>query len=186
MKNEANIRYYGGDDDAVYVAPLGTPLPVGLEELPAAYVSPGFLDESGLEDTVTETVNETKVHQGGRTAKTKINREKLEKKFVCTEENAVVAGLMHPGSTASTSVEGVTTRKNIQKTKSDPHVWVFDNYDESVADLIHRREIWSRGEVTARGAVGRTASGATLHEFTVTCTGTADTVTNDPAAAVAA
>jgi len=184
MKSEANIRIWGGDDDSVSVAPLGTTLPVGLTPLAAPFKDVGFLDESGIEDSITEESVEVRVHQGYRIARTKTTGRKLSKKIICTEENAVVLGLRDPGATVTTAA-GVTTRKGIHKSKSDPRVWVFDTYDESTSDEIQRREVWSRGEVTERGAVSRTANGASLYEFTVTCTGTADEITNAPGVAAA-
>lgn len=181
MKNESNVRIYGGDDSTVWAAPKGTTLPDDLTDLVAPFEDAGFLSPDGTEQTTENEVVEVKAHQGGRIVRTKVTGRKDTFKFTCTETNAVTIGLLSPAATITTTA-GVTKIADQEKDARDERVFIIDEYDEE----IQKRVVYSRAEVTSRGAIAHKSGEPTLYEFTVTSYGAIYTLTNDPALAVEA
>jgi hypothetical protein len=176
--NEDNVRIYGGEEDRVSVAPVGTTIVETLADLGIDYKGLGLLGEDGLEEEVETEGVEVRVHQGFRIVRNKNTGVKHTIKVIASETNAVTFGLRHPGS-ERTTVGGVTVIKGIEKMKRDERQLVVDTFDEGV----HHRRFYSRAEVTERATLSRKANEATLYEFTFTSYGEIIDVTNDPAMA---
>jgi hypothetical protein len=179
-KNDQNIRFYGGDDSAVYYGPLGSTFPTLLEEPGVAFEDVGLLGEDGITLTQKSETKQVKVHQGGRVARTKILGVEHTFKFVCSETTAKTYGLLYPAAKFTTT-GGVTRITDVEKIKRDERCFIVDEFDED----IHKRILYTRAEITERADISHKAGEETLYEFTVTNYGEIVIETNDPAVAVA-
>lgn len=179
--NEDNVRIYGGDDDRVSVAPVGTTIVETLADLGIEYKGLGLLGEDGLEEEVETENVEVRVHQGFRIVRNKNTGVKHTVKVIASETNSVTFELRHPSATKVTT-GGVTVIKGIEKMKRDERQLVVDTFDEG----IHSRRFYARAEVTERATLSKKANEATLYEFTFTSYGEIIDVTNDAALAVEA
>jgi hypothetical protein len=175
-KNLANIRIYGDDQSAVYVAPKGTTLPTTLAAPVAAFVELGWLSEDGAEIGRDVSTSDFSAWQGGTTVRSKITGVKNTIKVTCLEETAVALGLYYPGMTSAT-VTGVTTITVPGGSKANEKALVIDYID----DTVTKRYACARAEVTGVGTVGHKNSDMTMYEFTFTIYGGFSIITNNPA-----
>lgn len=176
-KNLAAIRVYGDILSAVYAAASGTTGPIALAAVAATYKDVGWLGEDGVAFARKVDVKKFKAHQGATTVKTKVVGTENSFKFQCLEENAVVLGLMHAGSTGVTTT-GVTTITVPGGMAADPRAWVVDEF-EGIA--IQTRYIIPVGTVGDRGELVYKSDDMTIYEFTVDVTGDFSIVTNSTA-----
>lgn len=178
-KNLANIRIYGDQDSAVYVAPKGTTGPVGLAAPSATFADLGWLSEDGTDITRETSSNDFTAWQGGTIVRSKTSGVKDTIKVVCLEETAVALGLYYPGMTAATTT-GVTTITVPGGSKANEKALVVDFID----DTVTKRYSIPRAEVTSVGTVSHKNSDMTMYEFTFTIYGGFSIITNNPALAV--
>jgi hypothetical protein len=176
-KNLAGVRIYGDILSAVYAAASGTTGPVGLAAVAVAYKDMGWLGESGVSLSRKVDVKKFKAHQGGTVVKTKVTGTENSFKFQCSEENAIVLGLMHAGSSGVTAV-GVSTITVPGGMTADPRAWVVDEFEGT---SIQTRYIIPVGTVGDRGEVVMSSEELTIYEFTVDITGDFSIVTNSTA-----
>ena len=88
QKNADNVRIYGGLDDAVWIAPLGTVLPTDLVlELPSPWVELGWLAEDGIPLSMTTDVQSFRGHQGGSLLRRKVVSTEKGISFTALEES---------------------------------------------------------------------------------------------------
>lgn len=179
-KNLANIRIYGDQDSAVYVAPKGTTGPVGLAAPAAAFADLGWLSEDGTDITRESSSTDFTAWQGGTIVRTKVSGVKDTLKVVCLEETAVALGLYYPGSTSAT-VTGTTTITVPGGAKSNEKALVVDFLD----DTVTKRYSIPRAEVTSVGTISHKNTDMTMYEFTFTIYGGFTIITNNPALATA-
>lgn len=179
-KNLANIRIYGDQSSAVYVAPKGTTMPTALAAPAVTFADLGWLSEDGTEIGREVSSTDFTAWQGGTIVRSKITGTKNTIKVTCLEETAVQLGLYYPGSTSAT-VTGTTTITVPGGSKSNEKALVVDFLD----DTITKRYSIPRAEVTSVGAVGHKNSDMTMYEFTFTIYGDFTIITNNPAAATA-
>lgn len=179
-KNLANIRIYGDQDSAVYVAPKGTTLPVGLAAPAAAFQDLGWLSEDGVDVTRESSSTDFTAWQGGTIVRSKVSGVKDTVKVVCLEETAIALGLLYPGSTSATAT-GVTTISVPGGAASNEKALLVDFIDDDVT----KRYSIPRAEVTGTGTVGHKNSDMTMYEFTFTIYGDFEIITNNPAVATA-
>lgn len=177
-KNLANIRIYGDDQSAVYVAPKGTTLPTALAAPAAAFADLGWLSEDGVDVTRESSSTDFTAWQGGTIVRSKVSGVKDTVKVVCLEETAVALGLLYPGSTSATTT-GTTTIAVPGGSKSNEKALVVDFID----DAISKRYAIPRAEVTGVGTVSHKNSDMTMYEFTFTIYGGFTIITNNPALA---
>lgn len=175
--NLAAVRAYGDLSSAVRVAASGTTGPIGLAAPAAAFKDVGWLGEDGVSLSRKVESKTFKAHQGGTTVKTKITGTENSFKFQCNEENAVVLGLMHAGSTGAT-VTGTSTITIPGGMTSDPRAWVIDEFEGTT---INTRYIIPVGTVTDRGDIVMKYDDVTIYEFTVVITGDFSMITNSTA-----
>lgn len=180
-KNQANVRIYGDDGDAVYVGPKGVTFPTGIEAPTGNTLEAiGWLGEDGINLDQDITVNTFNGHQGGAQLRQKKSAVSRSFTFQALEETATTLGLYYPGLTATTSgsgAESVTTFAVPAGARSDERAWMIETWDD---------DIWKRynipvGEVGETGTVSHTNSGLTIYEFTVAILGGFDIVSNNPA-----
>ena len=176
-KNLAAVRVYGDILSAVYAAASGTTGPVGLAAVAVTYKDMGWLGESGVSLSRKVDVKKFKAHQGGTVVKTKVTGTENSFKFQCSEENAIVLGLMHAGSSGVTAV-GVSTITVPGGMTADPRAWVVDEFEGTA---IQTRYIIPVGTVGDRGEVVMSSEELTIYEFTVDVTGDFEIVTNSTA-----
>lgn len=164
MNTSANIQIYGGDDDAVSVAPFGTTAPVGLATLAAPFKGVGWLSEDGISwDDSTDKVTIV-AHQGGVEVVEIITKVAREFKFQCLEETALVLGLRYPGYVPTTTA-GVHGGE-VPAPAADPRVWILDTFSVSnVGDQLRR--IVPKGQVSGTGTLVAQRGATSIYEFTV-------------------
>lgn len=179
-KNLANIRIYGDQDSAVYVAPKGTTGPVGLAAPAAAFQDLGWLSEDGTDITRESSSTDYTAWQGGTIVRSKVSGVKDTVKVVCLEETAVALGLYYPGMTSSTTT-GTTTITVPGGSKSNEKALVVDFID----DTVTKRYSIPRAEVTSVGTISHKNTDMTMYEFTFTIYGGFSIITNNPALATA-
>lgn len=181
MADNANIRAWG--QGVVYVAPVGTTGPTDVTTpLGASWDDLGELDQdAGADLTISEDT--TDVYAWGKGLARRIkSKHKREIKVVVLETNAVVLGLVNPGSTATN--DGTITTYVVKQPTADPRAFVIHEVD---GDVIRRRII-KRAEVSAVGeAIKDGETGVTQWPLTIAIYPDASTseiwteITNDPA-----
>lgn len=168
-KDRTNIRIYGDDASAVWVAPKGTTGPTTLAAPGVGYVEVGWLSEDGIDFDRDANVAEFNGFQGGAIVRTKKTSVKDTFKFVCLEETATTLGLAYAGVTATTAT-GVDTFHIANQTASDERAWVVDVVDGTIT----KRYVVASGEAELTGTIAHKNSDMTMYEFTVTITGAYD------------
>lgn len=72
-RNSDNVRVFGSLDDMLWLAPVGTTMPLTLDVmLPSPWVPAGWLAEAGVPINVSTDVEKFKAYQGGTTIRTKV------------------------------------------------------------------------------------------------------------------
>jgi hypothetical protein len=165
-KDRTNIRTYGDDDSAVFVAPLGTTGPTTLAAPGVGFEEVGWISEDGVDVDRESNVEEFPGWQGGAIVKRKKTSVKDTFKFVCLEETAVTMGLAFAGVTPTTAT-GVDTFAITNQTASDERAWVVDMYDGAT----QKRYVVPNGEAELTGTISHKNSDLTMYEFTVTIFG---------------
>ncbi len=179
-KNLANIRIYGDEASAVYVAPKGATMPADLAAPGVTFADLGWLSEDGTEISREMSSNDFTAWQGGTIVRSKVSGVKDTVKVTCLEETAVALGLYYPGSTSVTTTG--TTKLTVKGgSVSNEKALVIDFLDGSIT----KRYAIPRAEVTGVGTVGHKNSDMTMYEFTFTIYGGFDIITNNPAVAAA-
>jgi hypothetical protein len=179
----ANPRIWSGAD--VYVADVGTTAPTDIATAWAAgWEAVGLLDgDAGM----TESREEDQVDHfawGGVLVRTTRSKHKRTITVTALEDNAVVFGLVQPGSEAETTT-GITTRTVIVPT-TDPRAFGLELVD---GDITKRRVI-PRGEIVSVGEISLNDSELAAYELTINIYPDAEGVlyldiTDDPQAVVA-
>lgn len=160
-KDVDNIHIFGSEEDTLWLAPLGTTLPTGLEAPAAAFNDVGYNGESGFDLNREDDVASFKVHQGGKTVRKKVTSSATSIVFRTVEENEVTAKLAD-NITATATLEGVTTSTISSARKVQAYAAVLDLYDDGV---MVRRCI-PRYEVAGGGTETFSNSAITEREFT--------------------
>lgn len=176
-KNQANIRIYGDDDDAVWTAPKGSTLPTDLAAPAAPFEELGWLGEDGINIEQSFTRNKFNAHQGGALVRGKNSGLERTFAFACLEETATVLGLYYPGITGTRDVATGVTRYTVPAgARSNERAWVVDCHD----DGVQKRLVVDVGEVAETGTIAHTNSGLTIYQFTVDILGDFELIGNSP------
>lgn len=151
MVNSDLARIYGGDADAVYLAPLGTVLPVDLDSAPGVgFEDVGWLHSDGITETLTGSVEKIRGHQGNGVVRTRINEPGTTVSFTALETSDMTQGLRYDeASVTSTAGVRTATRGPGQRVQARACVIdVFDADDETVKErfVIPRLEISPNGD----------------------------------------
>lgn len=179
-KNLANIRIYGDQDSAVYIADKGTTGPTTLAAPGVSYDDLGWISEDGTEVGRETSSTDFTAWQGGTIVRSKVSGVKDMIKVTALEETAISLGLYYPGMSAVTAT-GVTTITVPGGSNSNEKALVVDFIDDDVT----KRYVIPRAEVTSVGTVGHKNTDMTMYEFTFTIYGGFTIITNNPAVAVA-
>lgn len=156
-----------GANSGVWVGVAGAALPTSASGVIATGASGfgevGWLSSDGITESHGMDSNPVNAWQGGSQIKILKNNETRSFKFQALEENAVVMGLLRPGSTVSTAGNVTTTRVK-SATGSNRLPFVID----LIADASTKKRICiDSGEVSEFADVVYTDSALTVYEFTV-------------------
>lgn len=179
-KNLANIRIYGDQDSAVYIANKGVTGPTTLAAPAVDYKDLGWISEDGAEIGRETSSTDFTAWQGGTIVRSKVSGVKDTIKVTALEETAVSLGLYYPGMT-STTTTGTTTITVPGGSAANEKALVVDFIDDDVT----KRYVIPRAEVTSVGTVGHKNTDMTMYEFTFTIYGGFTIITNNPALATA-
>jgi hypothetical protein len=176
--NAANARIFGSDNDAVFIAPIGTQLPEGLST-PDGFTDAGWLHDDGI--TIGGDTNIAKFtgHQGGRTVRTKVTNSSTTFKFQCLETTALTLGLQLNILEKTGDTQTVKARVSSGR-KVESRAFAIDVYDEDATTLQYRYAI-ARGEIGERQEFTLSGSNITGYTFTVEIIGDYWIITNDQA-----
>lgn len=174
----ANIRIYGDDSSAVYVAPKGTTGPTDLAAPAVTYKDLGWISEDGTDINREMSSNDFTAWQGGTIVRSKKSGVKDTIKVTALEETATALGLYYPGATTAT-VTGISTITVPGGSRSNEKALVVDFID----DTVTKRYVIPRAEVTSVGTVSHKNTDMTMYEFTFTVYGGFTIITNNPSLA---
>lgn len=150
MLNADNARIYGGDSDAVHLAPYGTALPTGLNDaLDGAFEDVGWLHSDGVTETLSGSKTKLRGHQGQAVVRTRMTEPGTEYSFHALESKAQTKSLRY-------NEKAVDTTNGIRKTTRGAgqlvsvRTAVIDFYDAD-DETIHDRLCIPRFEIVANG-----------------------------------
>ena len=180
--NAANARIFGSDDDAVFIAPLGTTLPGDLDTPDVSFVDAGWLHTDGITVGGDTNVEKFRGHQGGKVIRTKVTESNTTFQFQCLETTALTLGLQL-NVLETNPVNGSATRMKVSSgRKVEARTFVIDVYDDDAGDeTIHYRYEIPRGEIGERAEFTLSNSDIVGYTFTVEVIDDFYVVTNDPA-----
>lgn len=162
VTNANNARIWGGDNDSIWLAPVGTTLPTTIDAVPGA----GFEDVGWLhEDGITETANGSKEvirgHQGAGVVRTRMSETGTSIAFTALEDKAQTNSLRyHEKSSEVTAGVRKVTRGAGQRVSA--RAAVIDLYDID-NETIRKRLIIPRLEIVPTG--DKTYSNADISGF---------------------
>lgn len=176
-KVDENVRIYGGLNDTVWLAPLGTTLPTGLAAPGAGFEDVGYLGEAGIDKARDESVSKFRAHNAGKVVRTKVTESGESIVFRTIEENGVTTAL---GETIVSEVVATGVRTRTMSTASEVKVraGVLDLYDGEK----HIRRVYPRLEITGGGNVTWSKDNLTEREFTAEIIGDYFEIEVDPEA----
>lgn len=153
-KNTELARIWGGDDDAIWLADVGTDtssidLDTDLSQN-AAFEEVGWLEtDTGLTESATGSVEKIRAHQGNRVIRTRISESGTTIAFVALEDKAQTRELRYDVTTSS-STGGVRTETRTPGQKVARRVAVIDTFDAD-SDSIKERKVIDVFEISANG-----------------------------------
>jgi len=191
--NANNARIFGSDVDAIYLAPLGTPLPTSIDEpLNAAFEDIGWLHSDGIKETLTGSKSVIRGYQGGGVVRTLMQETGTTIGFHALESKPQTKALRYDEKDVqiTNGVRKVTRGPGQKVSVRVAVIDLFDTDDTTVKErhVIERFEVVPDGERTFVGSdiagfpmVGEiigdyvtyesAGSGATSNAWTVTVSG---------------
>lgn len=161
-KDQRLIHIYGGEDDTLWLAPLGTTLPVDLTTpLPAAWRDTGYNDEAGFDLNREDDVQSFRVHQAGKIVKKKVVSSSTSLVFRTVEDNELAISLAD-NVKETTEGAGIITRVNGSAREVQAFAFCLDLFDGD----HHKRITGTRLEVAGGGTETFSNSALTVREFT--------------------
>jgi hypothetical protein len=148
--NSANARIFGSDTDAIYLAPLGTPLPTSIDDpLNPAFEDIGWLHSDGITETFTGSKSEIRGHQGQRVVRTRIETPGTTIGFHALESKPQTKGLRYDEKSVSVT-NGVRKVRRGAGQKVQARAAVVDVFDADDV-TVKERHVIERFEVVADG-----------------------------------
>lgn len=153
-KNADLARIYGGDDDAIWLAPIGTDttaITITTDlSADAAFEEVGWLEtDTGFTESATGSVEKKRAHQGNRVIRTRISESGTTIAFVALEDKAQTRELRYDITSSSTTL-GVRTEERTPGQKVAKRVCVIDKFDAD-DDTVQERTIIDVFEISANG-----------------------------------
>lgn len=148
--NSSNARIFGSDSDAIYLAPLGTPLPTSIDApLDPAFEDIGWLHSDGITETFTGSKSEIRGHQGQKVVRTRIETPGTTIGFHALESKAQTKGLRYDEKQV-TVTNGVRKVRRGAGQKVQARVAVVDVFDADDV-TVKERHVIERFEIVADG-----------------------------------
>lgn len=145
-----NARIWGSDADAVWLAPIGTTLPEGLDDAPGAgFEDVGWLHSDGVTETPTGSKSVIRGHQGAKVVRTRMEDSGTTFGFTALETKAQTNELRYDVK-SSTVALGVRTEARGAGQKVSARACVIDFYDADDS-TVRERLIFERVEITPNG-----------------------------------
>lgn len=143
-------RIYGSDNDAIHLAPYGTPLPTSLDgPLDPAFEEVGWLGTDGFTESLSGSVDKKRGHQGNRVVRTRMNETGTSIAFLALETKAQTQSLRYVEKAVSTAA-GVRKATRSAGQRIAVRVAVIDLFDAD-DDTIHERFAIARFEISPNG-----------------------------------
>jgi hypothetical protein len=166
--NPANARIFGSDLDAIYLAPLGTPLPNPaasglLEALNGAFEDVGWLSDDGVAEELSGSKTKYRGHQGQGVIRTRMEESGTEYTFVAAETKAQTLSLRYDEAASSTA-GGVRTSTRRPGQKVSARAAVLDFFDADDSTIKERLAI-PRFEIAPDGNSSFIANGIRMFPF---------------------
>lgn len=160
--NANNARIWGGDNDSIWLAPIGTTLPTTLEAAPgASFEDVGWIHEDGITENANGSKEVIRGHQGGRVVRTRMSETGTTIEFTALEDKPQTNSLRyHEKSSAVTA--GVRTVKRSPGQRVSARAAVIDFYDID-NETIRKRYVIPRLEIVPTGE--KTFSNADISGF---------------------
>ncbi|MDF2578437.1 MAG: phage major tail protein [Microbacterium sp.] len=148
--NAELARIYGGDADAIHLAPLGTTLPTTIDgTLDAAFEDVGWLHSDGVTEALTGSVNKVRGHQGQAVVRTRVTESGTTYSFHALETKEQTQSLRYHEKSAATAT-GVRTVTRGPGQRIAVRAAVIDFYDAD-DDTVRERIIIPRLEIVPNG-----------------------------------
>lgn len=164
--NKNNAFIAGSTKDAVYLAPVGTPLPTTIDgELNPAFEHVGWIHADGVTETPTGSKAEIRGHQGQGVVRTRIETPGTQLSFTALESKPQTKALRYDEK--SSDVTG-----NVRKTVRGPgqrvssRAMVVDKWDADFEDR-HERDVYATVDITPNG--DRVYTGTDVAGFPMLC-----------------
>lgn len=148
--NKSNTRVFGSTRDAVYLAPLGTPLPDSIDaELDPAFEHVGWISTDGITETFTGSKTEIRGHQGQGVVRTRMDTPGTQFSFTAMETKPQTQSLRY-------DEKEVTTESGVRKSLRGPgqrvsaRAVVIDKFDADF-DERHERDVFEQCDITPNG-----------------------------------
>lgn len=151
MTNAENARVFGSDSDAIYLAPVGTALPVSIDaELDPDFEDVGWLHSDGITESPTGSKETIRGHQGNGVVRTRISDPGTTVSFVALEDKAQTREMRYNVKTSSVVEAGVRKETRGPGQKVSARAAVIDLFDADDV-TIRERIIIERLEITPDG-----------------------------------
>lgn len=147
--NSELARIWGSDNNSIYLAPIGTELPEGLDDLDPAFEDIGWIHSDGLTESLTGSVEKIRGWQGNNVVRTRMNEPGTTVTFTALETKAQTLGLRYVESDV-VSAGGVRSARRSAGQRIAPRAAVIDLFD-SDDDEIQMRLVIPRLEVAPNG-----------------------------------
>lgn len=155
--NAENARIFGSDSDAIYLAPLGTPLPTSINAvLDGAFEDIGWLHSDGITESLTGSKSVIRGHQGSSVVRTRVEEGGTTFGFHALESKPLTRKLRYneKSVTVVAGVRQVTRGAGQKVTAMVAVIDVFDADDVTVKErhVIPRLEIMPDGDRAFAGS----------------------------------
>lgn len=143
-------RIFGGDADAVYLAPIGTTMPTTIDgALDPDFEDTGWLNEDGINEVLSGSKELVRGHQGGGVVRSRMSEPGTSFEFSGLEDKALTRELRYDVKTATTAA-GVRSETRRPGQKISRRSCVIDFFDAD-DDTIKERWIIPRVEIAPNG-----------------------------------
>lgn len=160
--NANNARIWGGDNDSIWLAPVGTALPTDMTTAPgAAFEDVGWIHEDGIVETASGSKEVIRGHQGAGVVRTRMSETGTAIAFTALEDKAQTNSLRYHEK-ASEVTAGVRKVTRGPGQRVSPRAAVIDFYDID-NETIQKRMVIPRLEVVPTG--DKTFSNADISGF---------------------
>lgn len=177
--NPANARIFGSDLDSIYLAPIGTPMPTGLNDaLNGAFEDVGWLSDDGVAEELSGSKTKYRGHQGMAVIRTRMTETGTEYTFVAAETKAQTNSLRYFEKSSSTA-GGVRSVTRAPGQRVSPRAAVMEFFDADDTTIKERLCI-PRFEIVPDGTSTFVANGIRMFPFRGEIIGDSQHYSNTP------